>query len=150
MAEPIRIPEASAQDSSFLGTGWAFPPAFDPRSKQALMVSAARDIEQSLRILLGTTPGERVMQPEYGCGLKHLVFEAVDTNIVTEIKDLVAKAVLFHEARIDLEAVDVDDRDWTEGRLYLRLDYTIRSTNSRHNLVYDLYLREASGEGYRA
>jgi hypothetical protein len=139
-----------AQESGFLGTGWAFPPAFDARTKQAAMASAEADIEQSLHILLGTTPGERVMQPSYGCGLKRMVFETLDENRITEIKDLVTRAVLFFEVRIDLDAVEIDTSELPSGLLRLHLAYTIRSTNSRHNLVYPLYLNEGSGVGFTA
>jgi phage baseplate assembly protein W len=138
-------------DAGILGTGWGFPPAFDPRSKQAVLVSAAEDIEQSLRILLTTVPGERIMQPSYGCDLKHLVFENIDQNRITEIKDLIAKAVLFFEVRIDLHETDVDASElFVAGLLRLRLAYTIRTTNTRHNLVFPLYLREASAVGHVA
>ena len=139
-----------AIDATFLGTGWAFPPAFDLRNKQALMVSAEDDVHESLRILLSTTPGERVMQPSYGCNLKRLAFENIDESRVTEIKDLIAKAVLFFEVRVTLEAVDVEFVDWPGGVLHVHLDYTIRSTNTRYNLVYPLYPLEGSDVGYVA
>jgi phage baseplate assembly protein W len=139
-----------ADTSGFLGTGWAFPPAFDARGKQAAMVSAQADVEQSLRILLGTTPGERIMQPGYGCGLRRMVFETLDESRITEIKDLVSRAVLFFEVRIELDAVEVDTSELPQGLLRLRLAYTLRSTNSRHNLVYPLYLNEGSGVGFQA
>lgn len=139
-----------ALDAAFLGTGWAFPPAFDLRTKQALMVSAADDVRESLRILLSTTPGERVMQPSYGCNLRHLVFENIDESRITEIKDLIAKAVLFFEVRVSLDSVEVEFVDWPGGVLHVNLDYTIRSTNTRHNLVYPLYLLEGTGVGYEA
>jgi len=138
-------------DAGILGVGWGFPPAFDPRTKHAVLVSDREDIEQSLRILLTTVPGERVMQPSYGCDLKHLIFENIDQNRITEIKDLIAKAVLFFEVRIDLNETDVDaDELPTSGVLRLRLAYTIRSTNTRHNLVFPLYLREGSAVGHEA
>jgi uncharacterized protein len=139
-----------ATDPTFLGTGWAFPPAFDARSKQAVRVSDATDVAQSLFILLSTVPGERVMQPDYGCGLKHLVFETIDEGRITEIKDIVAKAVLFFEPRVTLESVGVDDDELFHGVLRVSLEYTIRRTNSRHNLVYPLYLLEASDVGHQA
>lgn len=137
-------------DRSFLGTGWAFPPAFDPRTKHVSMVSELRDIDDSLRILLGTRLGERVMQPTYGCGLDRMVFELVDESAITELRDLVEKAVLFFEPRITLDAVDIDTSDLFDGLLRLNLAYTVRSTNTRNNLVYPLYLREGTGVGHRA
>jgi len=133
-------------DARFLGTGWSFPPAFDTRSKGALMVSQEEDIAESLRILLGTVPGERVMQPTYGCGLNRMVFENINESTLTEIRSIVEKAVLFFEVRVTLEHVEIDSSQWVDGVLRLRLDYTIRTTNTRHNMVYPLYLREASGQ----
>jgi phage baseplate assembly protein W len=133
-----------AEESRFLGTGWSFPPSFDCRSKQAVLVSQVQDIEQSLYILLSTTPGERIMQPTYGCGLRRMVFESVNESTVTEIKDIVARAVLFFEVRITLHEVQVETDALLDGVLRLRLDYTVRTTNTRHNMVYPLYLQEGT------
>lgn len=142
-------------DKTFLGTGWGFPPSFDPSTRHAVLASHEEDVAQSLWILLSTTPGERVMQPTFGCGLKRLVFEPINENILTELRDLIQRAVLFFEPRITLESVDFD-LDQLEprvvlksvgsehdrvmgGELRVRLVYRIRSTNSRANLVYPLY-----------
>jgi len=136
--------------ASFLGTGWGFPPTFDHHTRAATLVSAEEDIAQSLRILFGTTPGERVMQPTYGCDLKFLVFEDIDEGILTDIKDAIERAVRFFEVRITLNDVTIDISDWLNGVLLINLDYTIRTTNTRNNLVYPLYLREGSGVGHQA
>jgi phage baseplate assembly protein W len=134
-----------ANESRFLGTGWAFPPSFDWRSKEAVLVSQVDDIEQSLHILLSTVPGERVMQPGYGCGIKRMVFETVNDSSITEIKDIISKAILFFEVRITLHEIDIDLSDFDRsGVLRLKLDYTVRTTNTRTNLVYPLYLREGT------
>lgn len=126
--------------NSYLGTGWSFPPAFDARGRQAVLVSDAEDIQQSLRILLSTTPGERVMHPTFGCNLRRLVYEIVDANLLTEIHDVVTKAVLYFEPRIVLNELLIDTDELYNGVLHLKLDYTIRSTSTRSNLVYPLYL----------
>lgn len=136
--------------SSFLGTGWSFPLRFEPQGKSAQLVSAEQDIEQSLFILLSTHPGERVMQPGYGCGLRRMVFESIDASRVTEIQDLIARAVLHYEPRIELLAVQIDTVGLHEGLLRLHLDYRVRGTNTRSNLVYPLYLDEASAAGFSA
>jgi phage baseplate assembly protein W len=133
-------------DTTFLGTGWSFPPQFDLRHRGAVTVSEEEDIEQSLVILLSTTPGERVMQPSYGCGLKRMVFEHINESAITEIKDLIEKAVLFFEVRITLNVVQVDSAEMFEGLLRIRLDYTVRTTNARANMVFPLYITEGSGE----
>lgn len=132
------------EESRFLGTGWSFPPSFDFRTKQAVLVSQVQDIEQSLYILLSTTPGERIMQPTYGCGLRRMVFETINESTITEIKDIVSRAVLFFEVRITLHEVQVETDALLDGVLRLRLDYTVRTTNSRHNMVYPLYLQEGT------
>lgn len=133
-------------DTTFLGTGWSFPPSFDLAKRKAVMVSEDEDIEQSLIILMSTNPGERVMQPSYGCGLKRMVFEHMNESAITEIKDLIEKAVLFFEVRVTLNTVQVDTSEMFEGVLRLRLDYTVRTTNARANLVFPLYITEGSGE----
>lgn len=139
-----------ADHKGFLGTGWAFPPSFDEDSKAALLVSAEPDIAQSLVILMGTQPGERVMQPDYGCDLRRLVFEPLNQNTLTDLRDTITRAVRLFEPRVTLEAVTFDDGDIREGRLLVGLDYTIISTNTRMNLVYPLYMFEASAAGYEA
>ena len=131
-------------ERNFLGTGWAFPPVFDRKTKGTAMVSTEKDIHESLRILLGTAPGERVMHPSYGCGLNRMVFESINESTITEIKDIVQKAILHFEARITLEDVYVDTSNAYHGELKIGLEYTIRTTNTRMNVVYPFYLREGA------
>ena len=133
-----------SQDS-LIGTGWGFPPGFDGRQLGAVMVDHVRDIEESLRILLSTRPGERVMHPDYGCDLGRMAFEKIETGTLTELRDLVERAVRAHEPRILLHAVEVDAGGQAEGVLRLLLAYTIRSTSSRRNWVYPFYLAESGG-----
>ncbi len=128
---------------SFLGVGWAFPPTFTKNPCRVEMVSDELDIEQSLKILLSTRHGERVMQPEYGCNLDVLLFEPVNTSLLTFVKDLIEKAILYHEPRIELKKIDIVTDQVLEGVLLIQLDYVVRSTNSRYNLVYPFYLKEA-------
>ena len=128
---------------SFLGTGWSFPPTFTKNPCQVVMVSDEEDIRQSLEILLSTRHGERVMQPEYGCNLDVLLFEPINTSLTTFVKDLIEKAILYHEPRIDLKKININTEQVLEGLLLIELEYVIRSTNSRYNLVYPFYLKEA-------
>lgn len=133
-----------AMDDSFLGTGWAFPPAFGQAGRKAALVSAEDDIRQSLYILFSTTPGERVMQPTYGCDLRSLAFAGMDASTLTAMEDMIRRAVLFFEPRIDLDRIDFDDSQAIEGILALHLHYTVRSTNSRSNMVYPFYFLEGT------
>lgn len=131
---------------SFLGTGWSFPPAFSSDSGSVEMVSAEQDINQSLNILLSTSLGERVMQPQYGCNLQDYLFEPLNATIIGFIKDLVTNAILFYEPRIIAQKIEVSaagDADIIEGRFIISVEYSIPNTNSRFNYVYDYYLNEA-------
>lgn len=129
-------------DKAFLGTGWGFPPEFDKGSRGVCMVSEEEDIRESLRILFSTLPGERVMHPTYGCNLKSAVFENINQSVFTEIKDMLERAILFFEPRILLDSIDLDTGDILEGRVKIQLQYTVRKTNSRINMVYPFYFRE--------
>ncbi len=131
-------------DKSFLGKGWGFPPEFNSLTKEVKMVTEDEDIKESLNILFSTNPGERIMRPTYGCRLKTMVFETITLNIITEIKDIVDRAVLFFEPRISLNSVEVNIQKQYEGRVDIILDYTIRTTNSRSNMVYPFYFMEGT------
>ena len=131
-----------ATTTSFLGTGWSFPPQFNNVSAQAALLSDEEDIQSSLEILLSTRQGERVMRPDYGCNLDELVFEPLTTTFKTYIKDLISTAILYYEPRIAVNKIDLDDTGELEGRILISIDYTVRSTNSRYNFVYPFYKTE--------
>jgi phage baseplate assembly protein W len=134
----------------FLGRGWSFPPTFNrrsPRGGSVELVEAKEDIDQSLAILLSTSLGERVMQPKYGCNLRDYQFEPLSATLIGFIQDLVTNAILYYEPRIRLENVWVStsgSQDAIEGKLRIEVEYTIRTTNSRFNYVYDFYILEAT------
>ncbi|BCL33733.1 GPW/gp25 family protein [Nostoc sp. MS1] len=136
---------AGERSDAYLGTGWGFPPTFDPAVKGVQLVSAEDDIRQSLEILLSTNLGERVMQPTYGCNLHDLLFEPFSPTVASSIKEIIRIAILYHEPRILLNQLDLQLDDQIQGVIYITLDYTIISTNSRFNFVYPFYLLEASG-----
>jgi uncharacterized protein len=124
----------------FLGTGWSFPPTFD--SGSVVMVSEEEDIRQSLNVLLATRPGERVMQPTFGCNLDVMLFEPLTTTLIAYIKELIKTAVLYYEPRVELDSVQINTVQIDDGFITIELRYMIRSTNSRFNLVYPFYLFE--------
>lgn len=134
-------------DDAFLGSGWAFPPRFAGGGGEVDTTAGAANVHDSLRVLLATRPGERVMQESFGCALSVAMFEEVDQGLVNTLTRLVSDAVLDHEPRVRLEQLDVDASQAAEGLLRLRLDYTIRGTNSRFNMVYPFYLTEATTPG---
>jgi len=101
------------------------------------------DIDESLRILVMTYPGERTMQPEYGCRIRDFCFEAFSLRTKTLMQDEIREAILLNEPRVDTERVDVNLTD-EQGVLRVNVVYVIRSTNSRRNLVFPFYLNEAT------
>ena len=132
--------------NSFLGKGWAFPPTFNKSTGTVEMVMDEEDIRQSLHILLSTSLGERVMQPDYGCNLNDYVFEGLNSTTIGYIKERVANSILYYEPRIVVERIDVTNAgsvDNLEGRFLIDLTYSIPGTNSRFNYVYDFYKNEA-------
>ena len=133
-----------SEENTFLGRGWAFPPSFNKQGTTLQLVDEESDIEQSLAILLSTLPGERPMNPEYGCDLKALTFSSVNSATVNSIKDLISRAILRFEPRISLENIQVDTSKTNDGLLRILLVYTIRKINIRTNMVYPLYFKEGT------
>ena len=130
---------------AYLGTGWGFPPTFDKAAKRVKLVSAEEDICESLKILLSTSLGERVMQPTYGCNLQELLFEPLSPTVASNIKELIRTAILYHEPRIRLNRLELNLDRQVQGVVNISVDYTIISTNSRFNFVYPFYSQEGIG-----
>lgn len=131
-------------EKSFLGRGWSFPPEFKKETKAVKMIADETDIESSLEILLSTRLGERIMVPDFGCNLEELVFSPLNLSVKTYIIDLIKTAILYHEPRIDAKKIQIDPADELNGVLLINIEYIIRSTNSRKNMVYPFYLEEGS------
>jgi len=122
-----------------IGRGWAFPPHLDHRGQIAL-VGDAEEIEQAIRIVLNTAPGQRVMRPEFGCRLHELVFAPNNGQTAGLAERYVREALGRWEPRIALEKVlaesDPDDR----ARLIITVQYRIKATHASRSLVYPFYL----------
>jgi phage baseplate assembly protein W len=129
------------RDAAFLGVGWGFPLALDETGELA-MAAHEEDIRQSIRILLGTEPGERVMRPDFGAGLGALVFEPLNTTTMALVRERVRQALIRWEARIDLVEVAVRAPQPALGLLEIEIRYRVRATNAFYNLVYPFYLSE--------
>jgi phage baseplate assembly protein W len=134
-------------DLAFLGTGWAFPPAFAAGGADVAMASGFDDVHQSLRILFATVRGERVMDEDYGCDLHTVQFEEINQGLVNRLSSLITDAILLHEPRVTLDNVDVSEDADIDGLLLISIAYTIRTTNTRFNMVYPFYLNEATAPG---
>jgi len=136
--------ESNQAYTSFLGTGWSFPPEFVLETGEVLMTSDEEDIQASLKILLGTSFGERFLNPKYGLEMHELLFEPMSTTMTTFLKDRVKTAILIDEPRINLLSLEIDTSAQFEGRVAIILEYEVRATNSRFNLVYPFSTTDAS------
>lgn len=130
--------------TSSAGQGWAFPPRFNPYGKAAQLVNGPEDIYQSLFVLLNTTPGERIMDPFYGCALRHFLFGTPTLSMLTQLQDVVNKAILRFEPRIAADPVRIDTSRLTDGVLLLEVSYALLDRNSRNNAVFPFYLQEGT------
>lgn len=126
---------------AFLGRGWSFPPTLTDGG--VAMAAYEEDIEQSLRVLFSTSPGERVCRYDYGCPLRRYAFEPITTETTVRMRSDIARAVILFEPRITLEEVSFEEQP-AEGVLLIHLSYTVIRTNNRNNMVYPFYLNEGT------
>ncbi len=131
-------------EQGFLGTGWQFPPRFNAGNGQVFMSHGEQDIQDSLKVLLGTTEGERFMLPSYGLNLQDQLFESFNVTARNLLKDKIKRTLLVYEPRINILAVELDESAIFEGKLFIQIDYIVRASNSRFNLVYPYYLHDGT------
>jgi len=134
--------DALAPDpKAFLGRGLAFPVRIDPATGAIALAQYEEDIRQAIRIILDTDPGERVMRPDFGAGLRALVFEPINTHTIALARHRVEQALILWEPRIDSITVTVTARP-EQGTLAIEVRYRVRTTNTFYNLVYPFFLQE--------
>ena len=129
---------------SFIGTGWSFPPNFEKERNSLLLVSELASIKQSLGILMSTSPGERQMNLEYGCDLRSLSFEQIDSMMINTMTDMIKNAILQFEPRITLEDIIIDPSRALDGVIDITLLFHVRKINIRTNMVYPFYIDEGT------
>jgi phage baseplate assembly protein W len=151
----------NTNDTSFLGKGWGFPPTFHCTTGGVDMLEGKEDVESSLRIIIATEVGERVMQPTFGCGLRQFVFDPL-THTTQNVADLqgntgkgestpteamletiVREALVYHEPRIIVNRIQAYSKP-LDGLIEISVDYSIITTNTRYNYVYPFYINEAT------
>ncbi len=130
-------------NDSFLGRGWNFPPTFI-KGLGVEMLDGEDDIQSSLKILLSTRIGERIMEPEFGCNTNAMIFEIMNTGFQTFMQKQIQEAILLYEPRIDLKNVDLITQNEVDGLLLISVDYVVKTTNSRSNLVFPFYVNEGN------
>jgi hypothetical protein len=124
--------------TDFIGSGWAFPLDISANGAFALADGTHR-LEQSMRLILSTYPGERPMRPAFGSRLRDFVFQPATRENAADLSAEVHAALLRWEPRVDLDSVDVYPGDDERGLLYIDIRYTVRATNDRRNLVFPFY-----------
>jgi hypothetical protein len=132
-----------SQDFPFLGKGWSFPPVFKKATKEVAMTEGFEDLNKSLEIIITTKLGERIMRPQFGCNLENTLFESMNFAAIAYLENMIRTAILYHEARIDVEDIQLDF-EGPKGVLWIKILYQVRNANSRFNFVYPYYLEEAN------
>lgn len=127
----------------FLGQGWHFP-VRPNRGGRLPLFGGERKIRQSIWIILSTAPGERVMRPDFGCGIHDLLFQPNTIMLRSQIQARVVEALQTHEPRIDINNVLVTAGPGEPNRLDIRIDYRVRSNNATFNLVFPFFLEEGA------
>lgn len=125
--------------ADFIGRGISFPFRVD-QSGSIATTSGVGDIDSSIRMVLMTAPGERLMRPEFGCAIWQLLFEPINANTLGRMSEAVRESVSRWEPRVTLEDVRVVPEPGSIGEVKIHIDYIVRTTNDRRNLVYPFYV----------
>lgn len=127
---------------AFLGVGWAFPVRPESLTGEIPLAVYEEDIRQAILLILETNFGERVMRPDFGSGLRELVFEPLNTTTMALAQHRVEQALISWEPRIRVQEVRVSAEGASRNKLLINITYEVRATNTFYNLVYPFYLQE--------
>lgn len=144
MPEPESLPIAAREperfeDASFIGRGIGWPMGVDHTGALRL-TNGAQDLDRSIRVVLATAPGERVMRPQFGCRIWEMLFEPVTPGLLGEMAQAVKDALAQWETRVAVDDVDVVPDGQDHSLVRIAVGYRIRATNDRRNLVYPFYV----------
>lgn len=128
-------------NSEFLGRGWKFPVNVNSRGGTASS-EYETDVLEAIGLILRTSRGERVMQPDFGCGIHEMAFSTIDTATAGLVEEMVREALILWEPRIEVEDIKATLESYSQGRMDISIDYRVRATNNEFNLVYPYYLKE--------
>ena len=144
MDERIPLSAASldaqrAPDVSFIGRGISWPMGVD-HTGSLRMSEGPADLDRSIRVVIATAPGERVMRPEFGCRVWELLFEPVTPNLLGQMAQAVRDALAQWEPRATIEDVVVHQDDDDHALVHIGVQYVVKATNDKRNLVYPFYV----------
>ena len=131
-----------ARQKDFLGRGWKFPIQLDAVSGRVAESAYEQSISDSLKIILQTQPGERVMRPDFGCRLKDFAFQEMNYTVLSQMEKEVSRAITLWEPRIIEVEVHCKPDNKGQGMVLIEISYVVRSTNNPYNLVFPFYLNE--------
>lgn len=129
----------------FLGRGWKFPVGIDPVTGRLAMSELEQDIKESIRIIVTTAPGERLMRPDFGCGIHELVFAAINRVTLGMFESRIRQAIIKWEPRVEILKLEIGTAEVDRGKLDIQLTCLVRETNNEFNLVFPFYLTEGTG-----
>jgi hypothetical protein len=132
---------------NFIGSGWRYPIGTDASGNIAL-TSDDQDLEQAIRFILTTAPGERPMRPKFGCGIHNYVFAPADATTAGRLAVEVKQALTFWEPRIDVTSVDVSVDSVARNTLYINIGYEKKGSYDPRNLVFPFYVIPDEGGEY--
>lgn len=129
------------ENKAILGNGMCFPLAVDKLTGRIKEASYDENVKQSIKLILGTSKGERVMRPEFGCDIKKFLFESYSYGVAVQIKDVVQRALNKWEPRINQVNIEVEESSQA-GAVIIKVDYFVIKTNNQFNLVFPFFLSE--------
>lgn len=129
----------------FLGRGWKYPVGVDPVTGRIALSEYEQDIRESIRIILATAPGERLMRPDFGCGIHELVFSTISRITLGQFESRIRQSIIKWEPRVEIVRLDISTKDAANGKLEIQLTCRVRETNNEFNLVFPFYLTEGAG-----
>lgn len=130
---------ADHEQQSFIGRGFSWPLAVD-HTGSIRLTQGVEDLDRSIRLVLLTAPGERLMRPEFGCRIWDLVFEPVNANLIGLVAEAVREALARWEPRVEVEDVAPVQDDDDAALVRIAITYRVKATNDRRNLVYPFYV----------
>jgi uncharacterized protein len=129
---------------AFLGRGWRFPVSVDPNTGRIALSEFEQDIRESITIVLRTAPGERVMRPDFGCGIHDLVFASMNSSTLGLFESNLRQSIISFEPRVEILSIELNTEEASTGKLVAKLSLRIRDTNHEFNMVYPFYLKEGT------
>jgi phage baseplate assembly protein W len=129
---------------AFLGRGWKFPIEVDETTGRIKQSEYEEDIAEAIRIIIWTAKGERVMRPDFGSGIERFLFEGTDDTTLRLIESELEEAIRIWEPRVHEIQVTVERDPQHDEKLFIQVQYEVRTTNNLFNQVYPFYLHEGS------